>query len=247
MYIFYFLYLLFVLYSFYLLFNSPKIENFVTKNKISSKLLNLEKNVNKIKKYIYLQNNLFVKHFKLKKNNINTYKNSYSNKNTSNFLNKKKKNNINNDKVIEEENNEEKTKMEMQNAISDIKNDILKKMYEEKNKSIPDTYSKSRSINKNVRYNRQKKMQLKDNCKIVTEEEEYCPDGYTKKEKINKKGISETKCCPKGFKIKIVGSGKGVNKISNKLNEISSKATPESEKEWKKTMKKINFPSGLFL
>tara|TARA_B100001094_G_C18041345_1_gene725161 strand:+ start:342 stop:1070 length:729 start_codon:yes stop_codon:yes gene_type:complete len=242
MYIFYFLYLLFILYSFYLLLNSPKIENFVTKNKISSKLLNLEKNVNNIKKYIYLQNNLFLKHFKLKKNNINNYRNTHKNSNKNSH-----KINIDNDKAIEEENNEEKTKMEMQNAVSDIKNDILKKMYEKKDKSIPNTYSKSGLINKNVRYNRQKKMQLKDNCKIVTEEEEYCPDGYTKKEKINKKGISETKCCPKGFKIKIVGSGKGVNKISNKLNEISSKATPESEKEWKKTMKKINFPSGLFL
>ena len=58
-------------------------------------------------------------------------------------------------------NNEEKTKMEMQNAVSDIKNDILKKMYEKKDKSIPDTNSKSGLINKNVRYNRQKKMQLK--------------------------------------------------------------------------------------
>lgn len=240
MYIFYLLYILFISYSFYLLSTSKNSENFIIKNKISSKLLNLEKNVNKIKKYIYLQNNLFLKHFKLKKKNNTT---STTSENANKFL-KIKKNNINKDIITEEE----KTKKEMQNSISNIKNDILNRMYQEKNKSSPYATSKNKLINKNFTYNRQKKKALlKDNCKIITSEEEYCPDGYIQKEKLTKEGNSEIKCCPKGFKIKIIGSGKGVKKISNKLNEISSKATPESEKEWKKTMKKVNFPSGYFL
>jgi len=232
MYIFYLLYILFILYSFYLLSTSKNSENFIIKNKISSKLLNLEKNVNKIKKYIYLQNNLFLRHFKLNKKN-NTI--STTSENT------------NKDIITEEENNEEKTKKEMQNSISNIKNDILNRMYQKKINLSPYANSKNKLINKNFTYNRQKKALLKDNCKIITSEEEYCPDGYIQKEKLTKEGNSEIKCCPKGFKIKIIGSGKGVKKISNKLNEISSKATPESEKEWKKTMKKVNFPSGYFL
>ena len=92
MYIFYLLYILFILYSFYLLSTSKNSENFIIKNKISSKLLNLEKNVNKIKKYIYLQNNLFLRHFKLNKKN-NTI--STTSENT------------NKDIITEEENNEE--------------------------------------------------------------------------------------------------------------------------------------------
>ena len=191
--------------------------------KILSKILKIEEDLNRIKKYINLD----------KRIDIDENKTS-NQKETNREIKKKLRNNI---RTLESEiinkmrknagysiknSNDQKTIID----IDDLKEDFLKdkcKIINGINPICPKGYVDLRL------------KKSKDNQKIFN------------KDKNKKKNIKDSiKCCPKGFKIKLSGT-EVIKGTPEYLNKFSSKATLDDKKEWDNFKKKIDMPDGFFL